>query len=1065
MESDEFQELIKNRISLIDSHKKNNYKEDLADIYPDKAHFIYELLQNAEDAQATEISFILSNDKLEVIHNGKPFIFKDIDAITTKGNSTKNNGNSVGKFGVGFKSVFIYTTTPQIHSGPWHIEIKEHYLPKKNPPYEKAEEKTYFCFPFNNSNKPSPKAVEEITNGLKCLNENSLLFLTNIKTISFKYSDDSEGLLQLTEKENSHHISIEKTSNSENITSDFLKYTKEINIEIEGKESGKVQKTFTTAIAYALEKDEKEEDVKIKKTSGAVSIFFPAVKETSNLNFHIHAPFSSTVSRDSLKDSEENEKLIKCISNCAAESLEDIKKQGLLTKEFLQILPLTEENFKDKIYEPIYKKVKEVITTKEFIIADDGTYISAENAVTTSDSKLKGLLDEKQLSALFGNTEGEEGTKKWTNIEPTSELGKYLKIESLDVQTFIQKSTENNSAFLSNQDDKWLIKFYAYLNEKNYPSFKEKAIVKLENSFFRSAYYSLLDNDKPSKNIFYSKDKEFVEQNNSIMLNLSLWKLITNQNEEDTEEWKKTKENAKKFLTSKERLHISEYGEIEQIIKEVLPLYTDKDNLPTVEGNKKHLDRILKAYNEAKENSKKNKLITTLKNTAFIRCDDNLTEEKNTSPIYQKPTELYFPTDDLKAYFGEGKGYFIHSDYTEDKVKELFHELEVSNLPRKINLCISCISKNDSGQFKFDEKFPVNFEKECEDEWKKVEKKHGKMRELTTYDLEGLEEFFNFNNNKNNVEKIIRALLLWNILSSLDDASFWNSEYRYKDGRKRDDAKHKEKNIILKRLKNECWLPNKDGELKKISEIKPNELHHDFSDPELIHSLGIPTIDEKLLEDAGYAPKVLETAKKLHDSGKTPKEIDDFINSPQKTKSQKASFPKSASSGENRENKMAEGYFQSPTKSYEKQSRSTRTSIESSQDSKIYLKENYTNEDHQLICQICKEEMPFKKSDEEYYFESVEMFLKEIIKKEAEYPYLALCPICAAKYKTFVKTHNTQQEEIKKAILQGDPSVEKDREIQIKLDSETKEPTIHFVEKHFSDVQTILKCESQITNL
>ena len=29
----------------------------VSQIYPDEAHFIYELLQNAEDAQATEVEF------------------------------------------------------------------------------------------------------------------------------------------------------------------------------------------------------------------------------------------------------------------------------------------------------------------------------------------------------------------------------------------------------------------------------------------------------------------------------------------------------------------------------------------------------------------------------------------------------------------------------------------------------------------------------------------------------------------------------------------------------------------------------------------------------------------------------------------------------------------------------------------------------------------------------------------------------------------------------------------------------------------------------------------------
>ena len=43
------------------------------DFYPDKAHFIYELLQNAEDTGASEVSFTLSRESLLFEHEGRPF--------------------------------------------------------------------------------------------------------------------------------------------------------------------------------------------------------------------------------------------------------------------------------------------------------------------------------------------------------------------------------------------------------------------------------------------------------------------------------------------------------------------------------------------------------------------------------------------------------------------------------------------------------------------------------------------------------------------------------------------------------------------------------------------------------------------------------------------------------------------------------------------------------------------------------------------------------------------------------------------------------------------------------
>lgn len=47
--------------------------ERIIQLYTDKSHFVYELLQNAEDAGATGIRFVQYSDRLEVMHDGKSF--------------------------------------------------------------------------------------------------------------------------------------------------------------------------------------------------------------------------------------------------------------------------------------------------------------------------------------------------------------------------------------------------------------------------------------------------------------------------------------------------------------------------------------------------------------------------------------------------------------------------------------------------------------------------------------------------------------------------------------------------------------------------------------------------------------------------------------------------------------------------------------------------------------------------------------------------------------------------------------------------------------------------------
>ncbi len=48
------------------------------ELYPDRAHFLFELLQNAEDTEAEEVWFDLRPDMLIFEHSGRPFSEQDV---------------------------------------------------------------------------------------------------------------------------------------------------------------------------------------------------------------------------------------------------------------------------------------------------------------------------------------------------------------------------------------------------------------------------------------------------------------------------------------------------------------------------------------------------------------------------------------------------------------------------------------------------------------------------------------------------------------------------------------------------------------------------------------------------------------------------------------------------------------------------------------------------------------------------------------------------------------------------------------------------------------------------
>ena len=73
----EFKKLQESSKGLIQSRQFPGLKTLLSQFYPDKNHFIYELLQNAEDAGASSVRFEVLPDRLIFAHNGtEPFFYK-----------------------------------------------------------------------------------------------------------------------------------------------------------------------------------------------------------------------------------------------------------------------------------------------------------------------------------------------------------------------------------------------------------------------------------------------------------------------------------------------------------------------------------------------------------------------------------------------------------------------------------------------------------------------------------------------------------------------------------------------------------------------------------------------------------------------------------------------------------------------------------------------------------------------------------------------------------------------------------------------------------------------------
>ena len=167
-------------LRLLNKSSMRGIRDSVVERYSEQAHFVYELLQNADDVQATTVVFKLRKEGLYFIHNGQiPFTITPpnaekaghINAITSIGASSKKDENyKIGKFGIGFKSVFQYTQTPHIYDPNIAFKIRDLIVPEllqeSTHPLQKTGE-TLFFFPFDHPEKTAAIALKEIQNRLQ----------------------------------------------------------------------------------------------------------------------------------------------------------------------------------------------------------------------------------------------------------------------------------------------------------------------------------------------------------------------------------------------------------------------------------------------------------------------------------------------------------------------------------------------------------------------------------------------------------------------------------------------------------------------------------------------------------------------------------------------------------------------------------------------------------------------------------------------------------------------------------------------------------------------------------
>jgi len=1021
---------------VLSNPEYSGIRDIVEELYPDRAHFIYELLQNAEDAGAKEAYFELDANGLCFEHNGRPFSEPDVRGITNIGKGTKRDQeDKIGRFGVGFKAVFAYCETPGIWSPTFSFRISELVLPSGLLPKAGLGEKTRFEFPFNNPKKPALAAYEEIKAGLEGLAETTLLFLSHLESIRWKIGQQPAGEV-LRIKHSEHHIEVLRQTGGKTTTSShFLRFAD----AVAGLEKQRV------AIAYELDflpnvtafDANKPLDKQLKiipANPGRVAVFFPAEKETSGLRFHLHAPFVPELSRASIKETPANNPLFKQLERLAASLLHTVRDLKLLTGDFLGVLPNPQDDIPER-YRPIRDAIIAEMNDKPLTPTHSKSHAPARTLLQAKAS-LKELLSEKDIEFLV---DYDEGSPQWAvgASQKNSNMDRFLSglaIIDWDTQQFVEMlcnktgttsygsgppniiNSDEVMAWLSAKPEEWHQHMYALLREDflTGPDYKRRqSIGRLKP--LRIVRLSDGTHSVGSKCYFPSDGVESDE----VLPRVAKGVYSSGKS-------KARQEEARKFL---EELGVREVGEVEQVEAILRQRYTHEAEAPDDKTYRKDLKRFIALLEMEPQQAE------LFANYFIFECTDG--NWCNPSQTY---LDMPFVDTGLRAYYealGDKATRAVLAQRYQDcgisieKITE-FAQAVGAQVSLEIQLVL-CYSNPDAEQLV----------RAAPGGWSGS---YGVNRDWT---IEGLEELL-----ARNDEALSR--LIWKTACDRKDSGWLRAKFRNNSYYQVIEAASQ----LVCILRDAAWIPQADGRFVRPSEASRGLLPKGFAFDkgyEWLKAIRFGEEEEKCSEEhrekqataerLGFADAdSLERAKQFAALPKAEQEkiLEDA------QRGQFAELPDNTPRNpEHRSDRVGQQAADAPERLTEQRTRSVSVGREEvKQEAEQYLRQQYTNTDGEMICQVCKGPLPFKLDDDRYYAEKVEFFPE--LKKRHHQNYLALCPNHAAMF----LYANGSRDRMKDMFVDLTGNV-----LQIVLAQ--KDSVIYFTKTHITDLKKVIEMDQQ----
>ncbi|MGO4344522.1 ATP-binding protein [Paenibacillus sp. MCAF9] len=496
--------MISDLKSLDEALRKCKSEDIFKSIAQTSSNFFYELIQNADDAEATEIEFLISNDKIVVTNNGKKFGLEDITKLCGVSHQKKDKG-LIGRFGVGFKIVHTIANRVDLYSNGYYLKIEDfinvNILRKGYTEF--CNDNTTFVLHLykgdeeyklkTGQNTQDRKELSSIIEEAKEFENTNFVFLNFIEKIKILYNNKVV-----------FKFHKEKEITDLKIEGEVIKFVDKVFFSGNEKylifksqsDKDKTNKEYLK-IAYRIDDNNRVLKQYGNDRTSVLYAFFPLESVNTGLNFLVHANFTPELNRTHLKLSGNNIELFNKLLGMIGESIVEIINLGYEINYALY--PLTKKSdvnnpTTEYIYNKVIDQIVEVFRTKPVILGEDSKYhFSKEilkvnsNHVSNNSPGEKTRLKEnfKSTKQLFKTSLFSREETVWINSELEQLLDNFVendkdiidKIEIREIKIADILHVMKDFRIVNNEkDQEWLLDFYRYL-------FYDKKLIEICKTF------------------------------------------------------------------------------------------------------------------------------------------------------------------------------------------------------------------------------------------------------------------------------------------------------------------------------------------------------------------------------------------------------------------------------------------------------------------------------------------------------------------------------------------------------------------------------------------------------